>query len=74
MYVGDGTLREVNVESEEVKVIHCFKFDRIAEKVVMDEGLYGWMGQEVFLVDNKPIVHIAVVCKMEICVVKQVVV
>ena len=41
--VGDGALEEVNVEAQEVEVIHCFKFDGVAEKVVVDEGLDGWV-------------------------------
>ena len=37
------------------------RFRRIAEKVVVDQGLYGWMGEEVFVVDNEAVVDIAVV-------------
>ena len=41
--VGDGSLWEVNVEAQEVKVVHCFQFDWITEKVAVDEGLDFWM-------------------------------
>ena len=41
LYVGDGTLLEVNVEPQEVEVLHRLQFDGIAEKVVVDEGLDG---------------------------------
>ena len=45
LYVGDGTLLEVNVEPQEVEVLHCLQFDGIAEKVELfrrsDEGLDG---------------------------------
>ena len=43
LYVGDGTLLEVDVETEEVEVVHRLQFDGIAEKVVVDEGLDGVM-------------------------------
>ena len=65
---------EINVKPEEVEVVNCFKFDWISEKVVVDEGLYGWVGKEVLVVDNKAIVHVAVLGEMEVRVVKQVVV
>ena len=32
---------EVDVETEEVEVVHRFEFHRVAEKVVVDEGLDG---------------------------------
>ena len=41
--VCDCTLLEVNVETQKVKVFHRFQFDRIAEEVVVDEGLDGGM-------------------------------
>ena len=43
LHVGDGSLLEVDLEAQKVKVIHRFQFDGIAEKVVVDEGLYCWM-------------------------------
>ena len=43
LYVGDGALLEVNVETQKVKVIHRLQFDGIAEEVVVDEGLDGGM-------------------------------
>ena len=73
LHVGDGTLREINVEPGEVKVIHCFKFDWIAEEVAVDEGLDGWVGKEVLVVDDEADVHIAVVGEMEVGAMKQVV-
>ena len=57
-----------------MKVINCFQFDRIAEEIAVDEGLDCWVGEEVFVVDNEAIVHISVVCEVEIGVVKAVIV
>ena len=34
---------EIDVEAQKAKVVHSFQFDGIAEKVVVDEGLYWWM-------------------------------
>ena len=59
--VGDCALGKVNVESQEVEVLQGFQLDGIAEKVVVDQGLYGWMGEEVFVVHSEAVVHIAVV-------------
>ena len=59
--VGDCALEKVDVEAQKVHVIHCFKLDWIAEKVVVDECLDGWVGEEMFVVDDEAIVHIAVI-------------
>ena len=71
--VGDGSLWEVNVEAQEVKVVHCFKFDRIAEKVVVDEGLDCWVGEEVFVAHDEAVVDVSVVCEVEGSVLEKVV-
>ena len=72
--VGDGTLLEVDVEPQKVEVVHRLQFDGVAEKVVVDEGLNGGMGEEVFVVDNETVVDIAVVSKVESSVLKEIVV
>ena len=61
LYVGDGALWEVNVETQEMEVVHRFEFHWVAKKVVVDEGLNGWMVEEMFVVDNETVVNIAVV-------------
>ena len=61
MNVGDCALEKVDVEAQEVHVIHGFKFDWIAEKVVVDECLDGWVGEEMFVVYDETIVHITIV-------------
>ena len=53
MNVGDGALWKVNVESQEVEVFHSFQLDGIAEEVVVDKDLDGWVGEEVFVVHNE---------------------
>ena len=72
--VGDCALWEVNVEAQEVKVIHCFQLDGIAKEVVVDECLNGWLGEEVFVVHNEAVVDVAVVGEVEGCMLKKVVV
>ena len=67
-------MRKVNVEAQEVEVIHCFQFDGIAEEVVVDQGLDGRMGEDMFVVYNEAVVYVAVVYEVEICVVEKVVV
>ena len=57
-----------------MKVVHCFKFNWIAEKVVVDEGLDGWVGEEVFVVHNEAVVNVPVVCEVEGRVLEKVVV
>ena len=61
MHVCDGALWEVNVETEEMEVVHRFKFHWVAKEVVVDEGLNGWMVKEMFVVDNEAVVDISVV-------------
>ena len=64
MHVGDGALLEVNVETQEVEVVHRFEFHWVAEEVVVDEGLDGRMVEEMFVVYNEPVVHISIVGEM----------
>ena len=61
MHVGDGALLEVNVEAQEMEVVHRFKFHWVAKDVVVDEGLNGWMVEEMFVMYNEAVVHIAIV-------------
>ena len=70
MHVGDGALWEVNVETEEMKILHRFEFHWIAKKVVVDEGLNGWMVEEMFVVDNEAVVDVSIVSEVEVCVLK----
>ena len=72
--VGDGALLEVDVEPQEMEVVHRLQFDWVAEKVGMDERLNGWVGQELFIVDNETVVDVAVVGEMKSSVVEEVVV
>ena len=60
MHVGDGALWEVDVETQEMEVVHRFEFDRVAKEVVVDEGLDGGMVEEMFVVDNETVVDIAI--------------
>ena len=57
-----------------MKVINCFEFHWIAEKVVVDEGLDGWVGEEVFVVHDETVVDVPVVCEVEGSVLEKVVV
>ena len=59
--VGDCALEKVNVEAHKVHVIHCFKLDKKKKKVVVDECLDGWVGEEMFVVYDETIVHITIV-------------
>ena len=74
MYVGDGALWEVDVEAEEMKILHRFEFHWVAKEVVVDEGLDGRVLEEMFVVDNETVVDISIVSKVEVCVLKEVVV
>ena len=65
---------KVNVESQEMEVFHSVQLDGIAKEVVVDEGLDGWVGEEVFVVHNGAVVNISVVREVEGCVLKEVVV
>ena len=64
MNVGDGTLLEVDIETQEMKVLNWFQFDWVSKEVVVDEGLDGWVLEEVFIVNNEPVVDVSVVCKV----------
>ena len=61
MHVGDGALWEVDVETQEMEVVHRFEFHWVAKEVVVDEGLNGWMVEEMFVVDNETVVDISIV-------------
>ena len=74
MHVGDGALWEVDVETEEMKILHRFEFHRVAKEIVVDEGLDSRVLKEMFVVDNEAVVDIAIVSKVEVCVLKEVVV
>ena len=74
MHVGDGTLWEVDVETEEMKILHRFEFNWVAKEIVVDEGLDSRVLKEMFVVDNKAVVDISIVRKVEVCVLKEVVV
>ena len=74
MHVGDGALWEVDVETEEMKILHRFEFNWVAKEIVVDEGLDSRMLKEMFVVDNEAVVDISIVSKVEVCVLKEVVV
>ena len=66
MNVGDGALWKVYVEAQKVEVVNWLKFDWVAKKVVVDKCL--------LIVYDEAVVHVTVVGKVEICVLKEVVV
>ena len=70
MHVGDGALWEVDVETKEMKILHWFEFHWVSKKVVVDEGLNGWVLEEMFVVDNEAVVDISIVSEVEVCVLK----
>ena len=74
MHVGDGALWEVDVETEEMKILHRFEFHRVAKEIVVDKGLDSRVLKEMFVVDNETVVNIAIVSKVEVRVLKEVVV
>ena len=74
MHVGDSALWEVDVETEEMKILHRFEFHRVAKEIVVDKGLDSRVLKEMFVVDNEAVVNIAIVSKVEVCVLKEVVV
>ena len=74
MHVGDGALWEVDVEAEEMKILHRFEFNWVAKEIVVDEGLDSRVLKEMFVVDNEAVVDISIVSKVEVCVLKEVVV
>ena len=70
MHVGDGALWEVDVETEEMKVLHRLEFHWVAKEIVVDEGLDSRVLKEMFVVDNEAVVDIAIVSKMEVRMLK----
>ena len=74
LHVGDGALWEVDVETEEMKILHRFEFHWVAKEIVVDEGLDSRVLKEMFVVDNEAVVDISIVSKVEVCVLKEVVV
>ena len=61
---------EVDVETEEMKILHRFKFNWVAKEIVVDEGLDSRVLKEVFVVDNEAVVDISIVSEVEVCVLK----
>ena len=57
-----------------MEVVNRFKLDWVSKEVVMDEGLNGWVAEEVFVVDNESVVNVSVVCKVQVGVLKEIVV
>ena len=57
-----------------MEVVNWFQFDRVPKEVVVDQSLDGWVGEEVFVVDNETVVDVSVVSEMECCMLKKVVV
>ena len=55
---------EVDVETQEMEVLHRLEFHWVAKKVVVDEGLNGGMMEEVFVVDNETVVDISIVSEV----------
>ena len=53
-----------------MEIVNWFKFHWVSKEVVMDEGLNGWVVEEVFVVDNESVVNISVVCKVQVGVLK----
>ena len=54
----------VHVETQEMEVLHRFEFHWVAKEVVVDEGLNGWMVEEMFAVDNETVVDISIVSEV----------
>ena len=61
---------EVDVETEEMKILHRFEFNWVAKEIVVDEGLDSRVLKEMFVVDNEAVVDIAIVSKVEVCMLK----
>ena len=57
-----------------MEAVNRFKFHWVSKEVVMDEGLNGWVVEEVFVVDNESVVNISVVCKVQVGVLEEIVV
>ena len=47
-----------------MEVVHRFEFHWVAKEVVVDEGLNGWMVEEMFVVDNETVVDISIVSEV----------
>ena len=62
------------METEEMKIFHRFEFNWVAKEIVVDEGLDSRVLKEMFVVDNEAVVDISIVSKVEVCVLKEVVV
>ena len=69
MHVGDGALWEVDVETEEMKIVHRFEFHWVAKEVVVDEGLDGRV-VEMFVVNDETVVNISIVREVKVSVLK----
>ena len=55
-----------------MEVVNWFQFDWVTKEVVVDQSLDGWVGQEVFVVDNETVVYVSVVSEVECCMLKKV--
>ena len=55
-------------------VFNCLKLHWVAKKVVVNESLDGWVGEELLVAHDETVVHITVVGKVESSVLKEVVV
>ena len=44
-----------------MEILRRFEFHWVAKEVVVDEGLDGWMVEEMFVVDNETVVNISIV-------------
>ena len=69
LYVRDCAGCQVNGEAKEVGVFDSFELNGVAEKVLVNECLDGWMWEKVFVVGDEPVVHVAAVVEMEVRVV-----
>ena len=49
-----------------MKVVNRFQFHWVPEEIVVDEGLNGWAAEEMLIVDNEPVVNVAVVSKVQV--------
>ena len=57
-----------------MEVLDGLELNGVAEEILVDECLDGRVGEEVFVVGDETVVHIAVVVEMEVSVVEKVVV
>ena len=56
-----------------MEIVDCLELDWVAKKVV-NQGLYGWVLEKMFLVDNETVVDVSVIGKVKVCVLEEVVV